>query len=546
MASLVDTDHPQPAFVDAIDSECLLARAARPVLSALAAELVNEPVCLILTDSRGVVLLRGGGDSSLLDALDAVRLAPGFRYGESDVGTNGIGTALEIGGPILVDGSEHYTGNLRPFSCAGALVTHPVSGTLLGLVDITTKATNSNPLLLSFAKLAARRIQERILEEANELDGALLGGYYAACRHSGGPVIAVGKEVFMMNSLAQRHFDANDQAALLDQTRETIGRVNACTLLADLPSGITARLVYQPAFAGETLAGGIIQIKEQSVPRIQDPRGPALAGLAGTSAGWRRVSQEVLDAVSRPEWVVVQGETGVGKLALITAAHQAADRERRLAVVDASCEGPDLVEQAATELEDGADLIVRRAHLLSQDQLAALSQLFQTIEDHSVARGPWIALTTTEAGDSEADIGLHLLHFFPRTVSVPPLRHHAEDLPALVRLFLNRAGAPDLILSKAAMSQLMRLAWPDNVSHLRRVLTSIMRIRRSGIVDVADLPAECRATSRRSLTRLESLERDAIVEGLETHGGDKAAAAESLGMSRATIYRKIREYGIVT
>ncbi len=65
-------------------------------------------------------------------------------------------------------------------------------------------------------------------------------------------------------------------------------------------------------------------------------------------------------------------------------------------------------------------------------------------------------------------------------------------------------------------------------------------------MDVADLPAECRATSRRSLTRLEALERDAIVDALGVHGGDKVAAAESLGMSRATIYRKIREFGIVT
>jgi transcriptional regulator of acetoin/glycerol metabolism len=544
MASLVDTDRPDPTFVDTVDNESLLVRAARPVLSALAAELANEPVCLILTDGHGVVLSRGGGDNSLIGALDAVRLAPGFRYGESDVGTNGIGTALEIGGPILVDGAEHYTDNLRRFSCAGALITHPVTGALLGVIDITTQAKNSNPLLLSFAKLAARRIQERILEEANELDGALLGGYYAACRHSGGPVIAVGKEVFMMNSLAQRHFDANDQAALLDQSRETIGRVSAGTFLADLPSGITARLAYQPTFVGERLAGGIIQVKEQRAPRSRGARGPALTGLAGTSAAWRRVSQEVLEAVSRAEWVVLQGEAGVGKLALITAAHQAADRQRPLAVVDAGSDSEDVIEQAAAELEGGADLVLRHAHLLSPSQLDGVTALFQEIHDNSVARDPWVALTVHEE-QVDAEVGLHLLHFFPRTVAVPPLRHHLEDLPALVRLLLNRAGATELVLSMSAMNQLMRLPWADNVAHLRQTLTAIIRTRRSGIVDIADLPAECRANSRRSLSRIETLERDAIVEALGIHGGDKAAASESLGMSRATIYRKIRDYGIV-
>jgi transcriptional regulator of acetoin/glycerol metabolism len=544
LASRVDADHPQPTFVERADNESAILRAARPVLASLSVELADEPVCLILTDAHGVVLYRGGGDTSLIRALEAVRLAPGFRYAEPEVGTNGIGTALEVGGAILVNGNEHYTGNLRPFSCAGALITHPVTGRLLGVIDITTKAQNSNPLLLSFAKLAARRVQERILEEANELEGALLSGYYAACRHSGGPVVAVGEKVFMMNELAQQHFDANDQAALLAQSRETVGRANPCTLLADLPSGITARLAYQPTFVRDALAGGIIQIKEQHrAPRTPGPRVPTLTGLAGASAAWRHVSQEVLDAVSRSEWVVLQGEAGVGKLALITAAHQHCTPQRRLTVVDAAGDHEDLVEQAAAELDADADLVVRHAHLLSADQLGGLSQLFQEIQDNSVARDPWVALTTDE---DHADISLHLLHFFPRTVSVPPLRHHAEDVPAIVRLLLSRAGAPDLTLTKPAMNQLMRLPWPGNVAQLRQTLVSIARTRRSGVVDHADLPGECRATTRRSLSRMEALERDAIVEAVGIHRGDKTAAAESLGMSRATIYRKIRDYGIVT
>jgi transcriptional regulator of acetoin/glycerol metabolism len=99
-------------------------------------------------------------------------------------------------------------------------------------------------------------------------------------------------------------------------------------------------------------------------------------------------------------------------------------------------------------------------------------------------------------------------------------------------------------LSQAAINQLMRLPWPGNVTRLRTVLADIARRRRSGVVELADLPAECRATTRRHLTRLEALERDAIVDALAAHQGDKTAAAVALGMSRATIYRKIRDYAI--
>jgi transcriptional regulator of acetoin/glycerol metabolism len=119
-------------------------------------------------------------------------------------------------------------------------------------------------------------------------------------------------------------------------------------------------------------------------------------------------------------------------------------------------------------------------------------------------------------------------------------------VPALVRSLLTKAGVTDLTFSTMAMNQLMRLPWAGNVTHLRSVLAAVARRRRSGLVELDDLPPECLATTRRQLTAIEALERDAIVDALSAHGGDKPAAAVALGMSRATIYRKIRDYGIVT
>jgi transcriptional regulator of acetoin/glycerol metabolism len=68
--------------------------------------------------------------------------------------------------------------------------------------------------------------------------------------------------------------------------------------------------------------------------------------------------------------------------------------------------------------------------------------------------------------------------------------------------------------------------------------------RRTGVLTPEDLPPACRAITRRVLTPLEAIECDAIVEALIDNDGNKAEAARHLGMSRATIYRKIRGYGI--
>ncbi len=95
------------------------------------------------------------------------------------------------------------------------------------------------------------------------------------------------------------------------------------------------------------------------------------------------------------------------------------------------------------------------------------------------------------------------------------------------------------------MQLLLRHNWPGNAEQLWQVLKQVVQRRRAGVIMPKDLPPECWTVSRRLLSPLESIERDAIVQSLQDHDGNKVRAAEALGMSRATIYRKIHEYGIV-
>ncbi len=543
----VDPDQPGADYIDPDSLDTVLTRAAAPVLDAMAREIDNEPVSLILTDASGTVLRRRLGDAGLAAALDSVHLAPGFRYAESNVGTNGIGTSLEVGAPLLIRGDEHYNGRLRRFSCAGAPVTHPVTGALLGAVDLTTLAENSNSLLLSFAKMVAQRIREQILEEAGELDRALLRDYHLACQHTGRPVIAIGEEVLMINQLTQRVFDSRDQAAIIDHTRDSRGRTEQFTLLADLPSGVTARLSYRPTFVDHRLAGGIVHVREQVDRRRTRPRArvrtPVLRSVAGTSATWTRTVEEMIDACARNEWLVADGEPGAGRSALVRAVHDHVRNGRILVSVDAAASSAQSVlEQVVAAVDEGSDLLLRQIHHLDGEDIDAIGDLLLDVCSNSATDRPWVAITL-HASDGASDTH-PLLHMFPKTVTVPPLRHHVEDLPELSRFLLDTMEAGRLVLSPAAVNQLARLSWPGNVTHLKSVLEKICRRRRSGTIELEDLPAECRSTTRRRLTKLESLQRDAVVEALALHNGDKAAAAKALGMSRATIYRKVREYGI--
>jgi transcriptional regulator of acetoin/glycerol metabolism len=97
------------------------------------------------------------------------------------------------------------------------------------------------------------------------------------------------------------------------------------------------------------------------------------------------------------------------------------------------------------------------------------------------------------------------------------------------------------VTSRAARA-LTSCAWPENVRQLRRVVREAAA--RADVIDVHHLSPEVLDGGKRTLTRLERLERDEIVRCLTEPGATATRAAEELGIGRATLYRKIAQYGI--
>ena len=151
------------------------------------------------------------------------------------------------------------------------------------------------------------------------------------------------------------------------------------------------------------------------------------------------------------------------------------------------------------------------------------------------------------AGLGRPDDPVDLLEFFPRTVVVPPLRHHVEDVAELVPHFIARlTRGAELSCSPEAMRLLMRNRWPGNIEQLYQVLRKTVARRRAGVLAPDDLPPECgrspAACSRR--WRRSSATRSSTRCWTTTATRPRRPATS--GMSRATIYRKIRGYGIST
>jgi transcriptional regulator of acetoin/glycerol metabolism len=522
-----------------------LTRSAEPVLRHLREQLEGQAVSIVLTDPAGVVLSRLTADSALEQHLDRVNLAPGFSYAEAVVGTNGIGTALEAGRPMHVFGHEHYAENLEQLACAGVPIRHPMSGKTVGVLDLTCWRRDAGPLLVTLAKTTAEQIRQALLTETGMREIELLHAYMRACRHSSGMVFALNNDVVMMNETARTTLASGDQTALLRHAAEALyERREAMT--AHLPSGVQVRLHTRPVQAEGRIAGGVIDVRVIEPPGHR-PAGPVpermlLPGLVGAGPLWRRACIEAETVYRSGSWLILEGEAGSGKASLLQALHQRVNPGGRLSVLDAGVSGEGAwVKQAAQTLTDKDGTIVLR-HLERLPE-SALRVLTAALQDGRSQRASWIAVAVSPAAPGPELT--RLLRLFDITVRLPPLRHHVEDVELLVPFLLRRLGqSGHLTVSPEVMQLLLRFDWPGNVEQLMETLRSVLRSRRTGVIQPTDLPPEIQSSARRRLTPLESLERDAIVQGLQDALGNKALAARALGMSRATMYRKLHDYGI--
>ena len=547
----VAADHIDLSYLHDPDVKGTLARAADPVLRQLHEQLDGQPISIILTDADGVVLTRLTADHDLERRLDRVMLAPGFSYAEERVGTNGIGTALESGGPAHVFGHEHYAENLEIFGCAGVPIHDPVSGKTVGVIDLTCWRKDADPLMISLVKSTAEQITQALMNARSKRDYQLLQEYMKACRHTGGIVLALGNDVTMLNDHARRVLDPGDQAALLGHATEALSGQQSGAVSVDLPSGSVARIFCRRIGEGPA-TDGVVHVKLTSpVAVVGAAELPTqrtamyLPGLVGSGVLWLRACREAETLYDASEWLTLEGEGGVGKLTLARAVHQRRNPAAPFHVLDAASAGQDWATKTRRELLDGTGLLViRHVDALNAKQAHALASALQEARAAKRHKELRVAVTLNR---KQAGIDLtRLLAFFHGTVELPPLRHHIEDLHELVPFFLARLGQQGrLTCSPEAMQLLLRHNWPGNAEQLWQVLKQVVQRRRAGAIMPRDLPPECWTVSRRLLSPLESIERDAIVQSLQDHDGNKVRAAEALGMSRATIYRKIHEYGIV-
>lgn len=185
-------------------------------------------------------------------------------------------------------------------------------------------------------------------------------------------------------------------------------------------------------------------------------------------------------------------------------------------------------------------MLLRHAERLAQPDIAALNSLLDE-------RPEAFLVATYTPGTSPGPCLQRLLDTLAaRSVTLPALRERPEDIAELLPALAPgpAPGSPPLTWTLDALRALEQHPWPGNVTELAHLVRAVASRRRAcGPVRRSELPDPVReGPAGRNLSPMELAERAAILEALRRHGGNKARAAAALGIGRATLYRKLREY----
>ena len=523
----------------ALVSDSALLRAADPVLLQLGDDLAGSSSCVVLADCRGRILRRVTGDDRLDPRLDELSVAPGFDFSERWVGTNALGTALHDREVVVVHEREHFHDQLARWCCSATPVRDPLTDRVLGALGIAAPARRGDSAWSALARQSGLLVESRLFDLHADGQRELYGAYLTALRQGRVQVFAVGPDLLRASPEVRRRLAVLEHDELWARAVDALVSRHEAQVPLDL-GGTTAGVRFRAVEHRGRLVGALGELRpaaELPVPPASSPRLLPLREYAGWSVPVRAAAVALRRLAEERQPVSVVGEAGTGKATMVELVAARVLPRRPLLTIDAAIEHLSL-EDVAAHLAAGSPVLVRHAENLRAGKLDAL--VAQSAE--RAGRDGWLALTWRGEPDafSVAWRGPAL-----RVVTLPPLRSRPDDVGVAVeRVLRTHREGQGVTFSPALLERLRRQPWPTNLTGLAEVVDELLACRRGPVVDVGALDEVFRAMVRRRLTPVEWLLRAAIVDALQAHGGNKEAAAASLGMSRASIYRKIKSVDI--
>ncbi|MGE6678956.1 sigma-54-dependent Fis family transcriptional regulator [Bacillus thuringiensis] len=525
----------------------------------------------LLIDPDGYVLSLSGNKQTLKRAKH-INFIEGVKWTEAAVGTNAIGTALEIEEAIMISGTEHYSVVSHSWSCAAAPI-HNDDGKLIGVLDFSCPIEFSHPYMLGMVTSIAHAIERECSIRVHQNELHLIHRFL--------DVIDSDEQVVICN-----HRDVIVSAS--KSVRERINNWSRMKLEELMHHGLETKLEI-PVYSNERMIGKCMYLKENEQMNTYSAltfiKGITFPGVTGTSRAFQHTLEEIKLVSPTDASVYVCGETGVGKEYVARAIHENSPRkDGPFIAVNCGSLPKELIESELFGYAEGAFTGARRQGYKGKFEQANGGTLFLD-EIGEVPPEMQVALlrvlqerTITPIGSSkEVPVNIRIitathkdllrlveegkfrqdlyyrLHVYP--LYVPSLIERKEDIPYFIQHFCEQKNW-NVVFPKSICNQFLQHTWPGNIRELVNALERIYILSQGWEIcekqvalliqtmmgNQQQLELQVENKTEHTLNFREKIQRDSMIEALQKTNGNVSLAAKLLDVPRSTFYKRMQKY----
>ncbi|MEA3181693.1 MAG: sigma-54 dependent transcriptional regulator, acetoin dehydrogenase operon transcriptional [Gammaproteobacteria bacterium] len=582
-----------------------LVQIARAEMDSLYEQISGSGYALLLADTSGVILCEKI-DPTLKRMFVQAGLVVGAEWSEQREGTNGIGTCAAESRPITIHQSDHFRSRHIGLSCSAAPI-HDPYGRVIAVLDASSVSAEggreSQMHTIALVNASARLIEKCLFLRRHQGDAMLRFHHrpeFVDLLHDGAMAVSADGTVVATDMTGLRLLGAKEHKDIVGRSIADIFDATFDELLATSSSSRRAMYELRDNLHGRryfaSLAGAgqhnshsrvTPTISSRAPVRVAGARSDAvltLQDLAGEDPVMlrnMRNAQRVADcAVS----VLIRGPTGSGKEAFAKAIHLASNRSRRpFVAVNCAAIPESLIESELFGYTAGAFTGARREGMrgriaqasggtLFLDEIGDMpltlqTRLLRALEEQEVRplgseRSVKLDLRVICASHRNLREllarGMFREDLYYRlngiTLELPGLAARRDKENLIRKCMASEIAAGSwATIESAALERLAAYNWPGNVRELRNTIRTALAICENSVIRVSDLPTEIgqptQYSSRAAATpeqdiSLEHAEREALLRVIEKNDWVMSHVATQLGISRNTLYRKIKRHGI--
>ncbi len=591
----------RPRLTECMDRYGEFIHLARTEMENLYQQIAGSGYALLLTDPDGLIL-DYVGDSSLNRLFRNAGLIRGAIWSEENEGTNGVGTCIAEMRPVTVHRDQHFRDRHHALSCSGAPILDS-DGELLAVLDASSANAKDTPgsqlHTLALVTMSAQLISK--CRFIRSFPDCLILRFHSRPEYVGlinDAALAINGDgmIRAADQNAVGYLGLSNREELLGRCIDEILDVSLDALhnwasRQSMPYWPTRGLAHGTRYYATVVPGHAEGLPGdrafRSAPAKQELRlpvreRPSLERVGGGDPAMQRNVDRARRVVSRGIPVLLCGETGTGKELFARALHDASPwSDGPFVAVNCAAIPENLIESELFGYRPGAFTGAQKTGMKGKVLQADGGTLFlDEIGDMPLELQTRLLRVLEEqevvplGGDRPIKVDINLLsatHCDLRRqveegrfredlyyrlnglqITLPALRER-QDKAELIRSIVREEAGQGVTVAEDAFRRLLDYGWPGNVRQLRNVLRTAAALAQDGLIQTCDLGPELENFQPASISgglalpdasALATAEREALLETLQSHAWNISRTADSLGISRNTLYRKMRKHGI--